>query len=225
MPKSVRPAQVYDFTAFSRRTPTQQPPGDRIDAQFREHADCIAALLQRLDAVEARLADLLQPKADQPFKPVLGPNAGGPFASDVAGATATAADYAQVSIDWAEHMPDTIPPNTLAINAISGDHWSSRWWANRAAAIVSTIGNTAIADMNFCEDLSPQVTAPGTTTLTLAHAPVGPLTLVVNRASFLPAGVSPPFSVVGQTLTWASALYSLNPGDEVIAHYNFKSGG
>jgi hypothetical protein len=31
-------------------------------------------------------------------------------------------------------MPDTIPPNILAINAITGDHWSSRWWANKAAA-------------------------------------------------------------------------------------------
>ena len=35
------------------------------------------------------------------------------------------ADYAQVAIEWAEHMPDTIPPNILAINAITGEHWSS----------------------------------------------------------------------------------------------------
>jgi hypothetical protein len=64
---------------------------------------------------------------------VLGPNVGGPFGVDALGASATAQDYSQVAIDWAEHMPDTIPPNTLAINAITGDHWSSRWWANRSA--------------------------------------------------------------------------------------------
>ena len=70
--------------------------------------------------------------------PILGPNAGGFYAGDEKGATATAADFADVAINWAEYMPtgsgtDTIPPNILAINAISGDHWSSRWWANRSA--------------------------------------------------------------------------------------------
>lgn len=84
---------------------------------------------------------------DDPFAPeptlgILGP----PYTSTASGmpashgvdplsASAIAADYAQVSMEWAEHMPDTIPPNILAINSITGDHWSSRWWANRAAAI------------------------------------------------------------------------------------------
>ena len=41
----------------------------------------------------------------------------------------------QVSTDWAEYMDGNaiIPPNILATNSITGDHWSSRWWANRAA--------------------------------------------------------------------------------------------
>jgi hypothetical protein len=64
---------------------------------------------------------------------ILGPNVGGPFGVDPLGAAATAQDWSQVSIDWAEHMPDTIPPNTLSISQITGDHWSSRWWANRSA--------------------------------------------------------------------------------------------
>jgi hypothetical protein len=34
-------------------------------------------------------------------------------------------------------MPDTIPPNTLAVMGITGDHWSSRWWANQASSEVS----------------------------------------------------------------------------------------
>jgi hypothetical protein len=57
--------------------------------------------------------------------------------NDAALAAATAQDWAQVSIEWAEHMPDTIPPNILAITGISGNHWSSRWWASQAAATIS----------------------------------------------------------------------------------------
>jgi len=57
-------------------------------------------------------------------------------ANDAALAAATAQDWADVSVAWAEHMPDTIPPNILATNAITGDHWSSRWWANQAASAV-----------------------------------------------------------------------------------------
>ena len=64
--------------------------------------------------------------------PLLGYGAGGYYAGDDEGAAAVSADYAQVAIEWAEHMPDPIPPNILAINAISGEHWSSRWWAMRA---------------------------------------------------------------------------------------------
>ena len=96
------------------------------------------------DRAEARLAAAVQAAQDAPPAPTLnyapgqampslGYGAGGFYASDDAGAAAVSADYAQVSIEWAEHMPDTIPPNILAINAISGEHWSSRWWAMRAA--------------------------------------------------------------------------------------------
>jgi hypothetical protein len=50
-------------------------------------------------------------------------------------------DYAVVSQAWAEYMPDTIPPNTLAVMNITGDHWSSRWWSNRAAQQVQNWQN------------------------------------------------------------------------------------
>ena len=63
---------------------------------------------------------------------VLGPQYSNFYATDEAGSGPLAQDYAQVSIEWAEHMPDTIPPNILAVNAITGEHWSSRWWAMRA---------------------------------------------------------------------------------------------
>ena len=93
------------------------------------------------DRAEARVAAAATPAvaaapspnyAPGQTMPQLGYGAGGFYASDDAGAAAVSADYAQVSIEWAEHMPDTIPPNILAINAISGEHWSSRWWAMRA---------------------------------------------------------------------------------------------
>jgi hypothetical protein len=217
----VRPQRVYDFTAFSQRTPTQQPPGDRLDAQFQNlidatnqlaravegmrepltvdkvdpefirqlieilrakiaedaanaHAAAANALVvsrdveSALDAAEAAastsqiaaaeartilaqvrnehaaLAALQVEQHERWIRSATPPNAplegvpiyygaGGPYATDVQGATATSADYSQVSIEWAEHMPDTIPGNILAVNAITGDHWSSRWWAHRAA--------------------------------------------------------------------------------------------
>ena len=101
------------------------------EAADRAEARLAAAVLeaQSRPAPRANVA----PTASPMPVGLLGPNAGGFYASDDAGATATSADYAQVSIEWAEHLPDTIPPNILAINAISGQHWSSRWWALRGA--------------------------------------------------------------------------------------------
>jgi hypothetical protein len=49
---------------------------------------------------------------------------------------AAAENWADVSMAWAEHMPDILPANILATNAITGDHWSARWWANQAASAV-----------------------------------------------------------------------------------------
>jgi hypothetical protein len=53
-----------------------------------------------------------------------------------------AESWAKASRDWAEFMGNetglyldpnaTIPPSTLNVMGITGDHWSSRWWANRA---------------------------------------------------------------------------------------------
>jgi len=49
------------------------------------------------------------------------------------GSEAVAQAYADVGMAWAEHMPDTIPPNILAVMAVTGDHWSSRWWSHKTA--------------------------------------------------------------------------------------------
>ena len=58
-------------------------------------------------------------------------------AKDTAGDVAICQDYGLVTQAWAEHMPDTIPPNILAVMNVTGDHWSSRWWANHASQVIS----------------------------------------------------------------------------------------
>lgn len=70
---------------------------------------------------------------------------------------AVAEDWANVSIAWSEHMPDTIPPNILATNAITGEHWSSRWWAMKSA---NAFGMMA---MLYCgaSDVPPMQTLTG----------------------------------------------------------------
>jgi hypothetical protein len=62
-------------------------------------------------------------------------------ADDATGSLAQCTDYGLVCQAWAEHMPDTIPPNILAVMGVTGDHWSSRWWANEAATTVSDASN------------------------------------------------------------------------------------
>lgn len=55
------------------------------------------------------------------------------------GAAEEAGLYADAAQAWAEYMPGIIPPNILAVMGITGDHWSSRWWANKASQDVATI--------------------------------------------------------------------------------------
>ena len=102
-----------------------------------EHSLSHSASVLQEEAKAARV-QLLQAVTSQLTSPptgVLGPTTAMPgfYGVDPLGASATAQDYAVVSMEWAEHMPDTIPPNILALNAITGDHWSSRWWANKSA--------------------------------------------------------------------------------------------
>jgi hypothetical protein len=48
-------------------------------------------------------------------------------------AASEAQAWSESSRLWAEHMPDTLPDNALKVMDVTGDHWSSRWWANQAA--------------------------------------------------------------------------------------------
>ena len=48
---------------------------------------------------------------------------------------ASAGAYARASMEWAEHMPGTLPADTVAVMDVTGEHWSARWWANQASAV------------------------------------------------------------------------------------------
>ena len=223
MPSIARPQKVYDFTAHARRQPTAPPPGDRIDAQLQNHADAIVAAQVAIEklAVAVEAMPVAKPKEATLPTPMLYVNAGGPYAGDDAGATATSADYAQVSIEWAEHMPDTIPGNVLAVTAVSGDHWSSRWWANKAANLLSAILHGGVGV--YAEPvtvIAPNSLAP------LTYAPVDNVTtmeVIVNGRVFSGCSTSAAFNVVGKQIVWTSTLYSVVPGDEVIARYRFSA--
>lgn len=54
---------------------------------------------------------------------------------------ASAGAYAQASKEWAEHMPDTLPADTIAVMDVTGEHWSARWWAHQAAAVFGELSS------------------------------------------------------------------------------------
>jgi hypothetical protein len=80
-------------------------------------------------------------------------------ANTATGAKAVASDYAVLTQAWAEHMPDVIPPNILANMGVTGDHWSSRWWANQAADYIhNAIDGGATVTTS---DIAPTLAADG----------------------------------------------------------------
>ena len=98
---------------------------------------------------------------DPAYTGVLWPQAGGFYGAGQldAGASPVAADYAQVSIEWAEHMPDPIPANVLAVTAITGNHWSSRWWAAKTASYFGGMAGWYLGAFDTAH--APTMTATG----------------------------------------------------------------
>jgi hypothetical protein len=195
--------------------------GQSVEA-LRRAGETMAQMSSEVQLRLAELEDQAATRSTALATGALGPNAGGFYGVDAQGASSTAQDYAQVSIEWAEHMPDPIPPNILAISAITGAHWSSRWWANRTAGLLADLGAVGtipgtqgvftevvnVTALNVCADLS--------------KTPTGPVLLVVNGMAFLPVGTLPPFIMSGKTIEWFSSVYSLIPGQsEVAAWYPY----
>jgi hypothetical protein len=105
--------------------------------------------------------------------------------NDAQGAAALAQDYADVTQAWAEHMPDTIPPNILAVMNVTGDHWSARWWANNAAQIVADAMVGFVQFGNVVVDLNVDPAgafnqSAAVTRSTLAGAGAGPRLNMAN---------------------------------------------
>lgn len=208
------PLQVFDFTGYAASNPSQPLPGDRVDAQFADHAEAITSAQDAIDDIrrtdgalknEIVTEDSLAPGLVATLTAAIAANVaadaaaasgyaatattakndaitaknlaidakneavaakdvitGGAasalaqialaqgaaeaaetsayaLASDIsndannaAGAAEEANEYAIVANAWAEYMPGPIPPNILAVMGISGEHWSSRWWANQS---------------------------------------------------------------------------------------------
>lgn len=83
------------------------------------------------------------------------------------------------------------------------------------ATAIGGAGGTPV----FMEALT--VTLPNTLSNT-TNTPTGGFTmLVVNGMTFLPVGTPPPFTVSGNTINWASPVYSINPGDSVVIAYAY----
>jgi hypothetical protein len=110
--------------------------------QVEEYARSLA-LIGDVVTVQEQLKAKLEPLAAQAIDTLATADNS---QNDAAFAAATAQDWAQVSIEWAEHMPDTIPPNVLATTGLTGNHWSSRWWASQAALTLS--GFTGVNSFN-----------------------------------------------------------------------------
>ena len=128
-------------------------------------------------------------------------------ANHAAGDAALAEDWGIVSRDWAEHMPDTIPPNTLAVMGVTGDHWSARWWANQAAANFSL--TRGIATSLVYAASAGQTVFPMTVvdlhgnTFTMDPADPGPLDVFVKGLR-LPSAPAP------------SASWTVNPATSTV---------
>jgi hypothetical protein len=133
MPAPVPSSRQYSFTGGQVGNPAAPPPGDRLDAEFDRLRAAISAVI---DWVEASLA-----------QPVLRDSGDDNAVSDAEGAAALAYRYAILAQAWAEYMPGTIPPNILAVMDITGDHWSSRWWANQAVMKFGTGTGTAASNI------------------------------------------------------------------------------
>lgn len=144
---ALKPRRGYSFTDHATVNPTTPPPGDKLDGEVDRINRAIAQIIDWVSVslhADGSLRALPSPAkssvsaASTAPTGLLGPQSGSHV---IAGADpdAQAMDWAEVSAEWAEHMPDIIPPNILAVMGITGDHWSSRWWANRAAQIVGSM--------------------------------------------------------------------------------------
>ena len=201
-PQPPSPDRGFSFTDWQTSNPTAPPPGDKLDAEFDRTNQAVQGVIDWVSTSLNPDGSLVEPPAGAPP-----PDSGG---------TALAFDYAEVSAAWAEHMPDTIPPNILAFMGVTGDHWSARWWANRAAQIVSGQTGGILIDAPEDGNTYGRQNAGWSTVLNLnAGGTVGgPLTLsgafTVNSVPTF-NGTGPDGAIHVKSATdWPGAVFDIN---------------
>ena len=128
------PVLGTSFTAISTNNPSQQQPGNLIDAEFNRTNAAVASILAAL-AVSLNADGTLNSAAvEQAYDALSGGNTG----NEVNLADAPSALSALLAQAWAEYLSGPLPAETLAGTGVTGDHYSSRWWANFAASAVQS---------------------------------------------------------------------------------------
>lgn len=123
------PVLGTSFTSFSATNPTAQQPGVNLDQEFnntnRAVGALIAAVLASLNADGTLKSSAVQAAYAAGSA---SPSSGGTNIAD-----APSAASAVLSQAWAEYLPGALPADTLAQTGITGQHYSSRYWAAQAA--------------------------------------------------------------------------------------------
>ena len=220
---AVRPSPLvpqYSFTSHQIGNPTAPPPGDKLDGEYARAAKVISQLI---DWVSVSLnPDGTLKVQEQAAAP--GPAAPHAGAFLIAGAdpNALALDWAEVAFEWAEHMPGTIPPNILALMGITGDHWSSRWWAYQAARLVQAatppfqpgmdFGGSGTIPPGVAGDINIRNATAAPVTITLPTGPVAGQVLKFKDA----AGNAGTYPI---TLAPATGTIDGNPTYKLMVDY------
>jgi hypothetical protein len=110
------------------------------------------ALFSRLSTTQKR-AEELQARIDARWIDVTND------AKDAEGWGNYAYSWAQVSWRWAEYMDGPIPSDILAIMGISGAHWSSAFWASRAAQSAEDVISAGTDAIDSAADAAASATA------------------------------------------------------------------
>jgi hypothetical protein len=129
--------KLLNLTPAPRAAPPTSPGMPMLTTEFAPGVGPSPTYTTQYSGPPEAPAGAAQMPGDPTYTGVLYPQAGGFYGAGQldAGASPVAADYAQVSIEWAEHMPDQVPGNVLATTGISGQHYSSRYWATQAAGV------------------------------------------------------------------------------------------
>lgn len=131
---SVLAEQVATLT---EQASTARKEAKEAAAQAKEAAKVISAkqndVLKQIASSEANALNAAQ-QAQSDRELVFSRN----METRVAGDSGESELYARCSMQWAEFIDgnNTIPSDVLAAMKVTGDHWSSRWWAHRAGEVV-----------------------------------------------------------------------------------------